>query len=391
MALPSPEARFEGAEVEILVRCARGALTPESSARIGELVAAGIDWKALFALAGTHAMMPLLHRHLGAARGIPRAAQVEMWGRHEATARENRRMTDELARIVDALAAAGIAALPYKGPTLALFLYGDVALREYCDLDILIRPRDVLRAKKVLGGLGYAAEYPLEAGVEKAFLRASSQYHLGMHGPRGIAVELHWKTDAGFPVERDDDAWWSAREFSARELLLVLCLHGSKHGWERLSWIADVAEMVRRHPGMDWVWIFERSAALGCTRRLALGLNLAHGLLDAPLPEAVRFEVAEPRVAAIAREIRERLFTDANVFREGAPALRFNLALYERTRDRVAHVYNTLMAPSLVEWTRWPLPRALYFLYPPLRLARLAAKYSRRGAAQRPAAPVKPA
>jgi hypothetical protein len=98
----------------------------------------------------------------------------------------------------------------------------------------------------------------------------------------------------------------------------------------------------------------------------------------------------DPRVERIAHEIRTALFTPAN-FREGARALRFNLGLYERAGHRAAHVYHTLFAPSLVEWTRWPLPRALYFLYPPLRLARLIAKYSRRAGAQRAAAPAKPA
>jgi hypothetical protein len=393
MARPSPEPRFESAEVEILVRCAR--------ASIGPVSLAGIDWNALILAAETHGMLPLLHRRLGTAPDVPRLVQVELLGRYEATARGNRVMTRELARILAALGSAGIAAIPYKGPALAFSLYGDIALREYCDLDIVIRPRDIPRAKEALAALGYAPEYPLEAGVERAFLRASSQYHLGMHGPRGTVVELHWKTDADFPVERDDDAWWSnlahapieeltVRAFSARELMLVLCLHGSKHGWERLAWLADVAQMIRQHPDMDWQWIFERADAMGCMRRLALGLHLAHALLDAPLPEAVRRRVeAQPRVAGIAREIRERLFTEGNIFREGPRALRFNLGLYERSRHRLAHVYNTLFAPSLVEWTRWPLPRALHFLYPAMRLSRLALKYLRRAPAQRP--PAKPA
>lgn len=405
MAHPSADPRFESAQAEILLRCARAVLDAGSRERIAALVAAGIDWKALLVAAETHGMLPLLHRHLGAAPAgeIPRAAQVEMLARHEATARDNRAMADELASVLGALGGAAVAAIAYKGPALAFALYGDIALRDFCDLDILIRPRDVLRAKAALVALGYAPEYPLEAGVEGAFLRAPSQYHLGMHGPRDTVVELHWKTDADFPIERDDDAWWASlaparleertvRAFAARELLLVLCLHGTKHGWERLAWLADVAEIIRQASSVDWDWIFERAAALGCGRRLALGLHLAHVLLDAPLPEAVQRDVETyPGVAAIAREIRARLFTSDNVFREGPRALRFNLALYERKRDRLAHVYNTLLAPSLVEWTRWPLPRALYFLYPPLRLARLALKYSRRALGQRGAAPAKPA
>lgn len=403
MAPRSADGRYESAEVELLLRCARLALAPGEGERIARLADDGLDWKELLAMAETHGMLPLVHRHLASARGIPKPAWVELWGRHEATARDNRAMARELGRVLDALDAIGVAAIAYKGPTLAFSLYGDVALRDFCDLDILIRPRDVLRARDALGTLGYCADYPLDPRVERAFLRSPAHYHLGMSGPQGIVVELHWKTDAGFPVERDDDAWWagvgtapfgerSVRAFAARELVLVLCLHGSKHGWERLAWLADVAELIRRDPGLDWEWIFARATALGARRRLALGLHLAHRLLDTPLPGWVLGEVdKDPRVARIAGEIRATLFTRGNVFREGMRALRFNLGLYEHTRHRLAHVYHTFLAPSLVEWTRWPLPRALYFLYPPLRLARLIVKYSRRGAAQRASAPAKPA
>ena len=101
MAHPSPDPRFASAQVEILVRCARAAIEPSSRERIGALVAAGIDWKALLVAAETHGMLPLLHRHLGAALsgGIPRAAQVELLARHEATVRDNRAMANELVQI----------------------------------------------------------------------------------------------------------------------------------------------------------------------------------------------------------------------------------------------------------------------------------------------------
>ena len=31
-----------------------------------------------------------------------------------------------------------------------------------------------------------------------------------------------------------------------RELLLILCLHGTKHFWSSLGWLVDVAELIRR-------------------------------------------------------------------------------------------------------------------------------------------------
>jgi hypothetical protein len=57
-------------------------------------------------------------------------------------AARNMKMTAELLRILDALKEAGIKAMPLKGPVLAQQLYGDVALRQFSDLDILVARED---------------------------------------------------------------------------------------------------------------------------------------------------------------------------------------------------------------------------------------------------------
>lgn len=64
----------------------------------------------------------------------------------------------QLASVIDALAAEGIGALPFKGPVLALQAYGDPAMREYLDLDILVRREHVSRTLSILGDLGYRSE-----------------------------------------------------------------------------------------------------------------------------------------------------------------------------------------------------------------------------------------
>jgi len=403
MARRLPEATSHGVEAQILLGCARAHLEPGTRERIARLVDGAPDWSALIELADSHALLPLLYRHLNdvAPASVPQRAMIELWGRHEVTARRNRSMAGELVEIVDALDANGVDSLPYKGPALAVQLYADVALREFCDLDILLRARDVSRAKEILRGLGYLPEYPLEPVVEAAFLHAPSQYHLVLARAGGPMVELHWKTDADFPIERGDDGWWAGlerarlgdrmlRAFGSSELLLVLCLHGSKHGWGRLAWLADVGEILRGNGNLEWDWIFARAQSLGCMRRVALGLHLAHELLDAPMPATVERRMADyPGVAQLAARIERSMFMRNPAPLNALQGLHFNLSLYERASHRVAHVVNTIWEPSLVEWMRWPLPRALFFLYPPLRLMRLVVKYG--GARDQREAPAKPA
>ena len=49
--------------------------------------------------------------------------------------------------VVDALEAAGIPSVLLKGPALARTVYPDPALRQSVDIDLLVRPGDVLAAE----------------------------------------------------------------------------------------------------------------------------------------------------------------------------------------------------------------------------------------------------
>ena len=65
----------------------------------------------------------------------------------------------------------GILAIPYRGPTLALMAYCDLGLREFGDLDLLIRRQDLGPAKEMLLGEGFRLAYGLTASQEDRFLR----------------------------------------------------------------------------------------------------------------------------------------------------------------------------------------------------------------------------
>ncbi len=77
----------------------------------------------------------------------------------------------------------------------------------------------------------------------------------------------------------------------------MLCIHGSKDFWERLSWIADVSELVQSHPALDWDRVLRFAQPLHATRMLNLGLALAAGVLGASLPPKYSARVQADRVA----------------------------------------------------------------------------------------------
>ena len=392
MTAPDP-ATHPDPEAELLLRVSRLELRPEDQARIAQLLAAGIDWERLLELAEAHGLRPLLFRHLDAVArsAMPREIETRLWSHQQQLRQKNRRMADELVAIVQLLESNGIPALPYKGPVLAMLVYGDLALREFGDLDLLLPKDCVARAKTLLADRGYAPYYPMSAQVEAAFLRAPNHYHLMlMRGQREMLLELHWKTNAEFPVEpANDPAWWAqlatvrfddrdVRCFAAHELVLALCLHGSKHHWTNLNWLVDVAEYVRQQPALDWSWILARADRLRAGRRLALGLHLLRRPLDLPLPAPVQTWLADyPAMERLACVIAQGWFALPRHDRSGLQRLRLNFQLYQTPWQRLRHAGNMLLRPSLVEWSRWPLPRPLFILYLPMRAGRLFGKQAR--------------
>ena len=382
-----------GPEAELLLCCARLDLPQAKRDRALALLQSELDWAYLINLASGHGLLPLLYRHLDAlaATALPRDIIAALWAHYEGNARRNRAMADELLFVLRTLDAHGIPAIAFKGPALAAAVYGDLALREFGDLDILLRLKDVLPAGRLLQEHGYVLEYDLKPDVEAAFLRSRLNYHLVlMHAHRPVTLELHWKTDTDFPVEPvADDQWWAKLEsadldgekircFNSEELLLILCLHGSKHGWCSLGWLVDVAELIRQHPDLDWDWIMDRSAQLRCERRLAVGLHLVSQLLDAPLPEKIG---KEPKGAVSARKLADRILgmlfnpESRGWYSMGSIFLRLSL-VEERPWRQCLLLKDAIFAPTLIEWSRWPLPRPLFFLYLPLRILRLIAKYA---------------
>jgi hypothetical protein len=378
-------------EVRLLLACARLRLEEGDRRELGESLREPLEWERVAWLAEWHGLRPLLARHLlqpGASELVPRAALVDLMAQAEAVARDNRAMRAELERLLGLLAREGIRALPYKGPTLALRAYCDLALREFGDLDLLVPREHVRRARDLLCAAGYQREYELAPAIEDAFLEASHQYHLVVRSrERGHLVELHWRSDIRFAVERlGDESWWSTTQevdgiptLADEDLVLLLCIHGAKHGWASLGWLVDVAELLRRGCMADWNRLLERAERMGCRRRVGLAMHLAAELLGAPLPEALRALASEEAVTRAAAALVRPMLAPTPRKPTSWELLRVTRSLREPSLDTIRELCQAVFLPSLVEWTRWPLPKPLFFAYPLLRVGRLGWKYLRRG------------
>lgn len=375
------------AEQQLLLCCAHTSTDAETSARVGGLVREKLDWAYLLETSQWHGVLPLLYWKLKDewAEFVPPEYLKELRARFQSNTARNLFLTGELLKIVRLFESEGVEVIPYKGPALAVAAYGNAALRRFVDLDIMVRKRDVLRAKELLVTLEFMAEPPLNETQEAMMLR--SQHNLPFARDAGrILVELHWEVTAKkFSSAFDPERMWKRLEtvvlggatvktLSKEDLLLALCVHGTKHCWGRLAWISDIAELTAPRHDINWSQVVAEASATGEERMLFLGLHLAQKLLGAHLPEDIRRAAeSDEQVQTLAGEVRERLFAST----EAAPGMladiRFHLRARKRLRGKVSYL-RFIFAPTDADLTVFRLPAPLAFLYYFVRPFRLVVK-----------------
>ena len=376
-------------EKQLLVSCARTTMVPEVAERIREITAGPLDWDFVLSEATENSVAPLLEMNLRAV--VPGAAPAAAMERLKITCRANTVrclfLAAELHKILELFRTAGIVAIPYKGPVLAEQAYGNLTLRDFDDLDIILPQRDLQKAHEMMLGLGYQARFPWILPKDSRTALVPGEYNYRDEKRRAV-VELHTElTLRHFPVVPDIDrfaqrmvkvmvAGQEVPTLAPEDLLSALCVHGSKDFWERISWIADVAELIQRRTDLDWDGAFRTAESLRVERMLHLGLALANDLLQAPMPEEIRKRVrGDGEAVAVAREVEERTLSRNGSGVSAGKRMLFRRRMVRGTLAGWRYSLRLAVIPAEEDWEMVQLPGLLAPLYLALRPLRLLAKY----------------
>jgi hypothetical protein len=378
---PAIRADADNSEFNLLLACCSDPTGEEHAERMRQILSRPLDWERVLALVDHHRVVPQVYGELSRySHLIPAPRFDALRLRYQNNARKTLWFTAELIRIISHLKLAGIKTLPYKGPVLAETLYGEVTRREFGDLDILILPADVPRAKAALRDLGYEPALELGAGMETAYIKSGYEYSFNVMS-RPNLLELQWRIvprfySVDFNVadffDRADEVNFgvcSVRTLCAEDLLLVLCVHAAKHVWIQLSWLCDIARLIDSR-SLDWQAIFDEARRLGIERILTLNLLLAHKLLGSPVPYGPLAE--DPQTAVLADEILRVIERSSHYDTESIAYFRLMMRLRERWQDRVRFLWRLALTPSVSEWSAVRFPKLLHPLYRLVRLWRVA-------------------
>lgn len=391
------------AELRTVIAACIWPQTPDSVARLRAAAAEVSDWPQLLRIAQRHRVVGLLQRNLHDAGITPSAACAgELATAAAQQARQNLRYAAEALRLQEALSQRGISVLFVKGASLAKLAYSDLSLRHSKDIDLVVRPAEVQAAQSVILAAAYRRVRPGAAFDEPT----RWQQHLKrykecefIHTTLGIQVELHWRlTDNPHlspPLPAPTDAQrvmlstaGALNTFPPDALFVYLCVHGAQHAWMRLKWLADIAALcaaanpddLRRRYILAQTWGVERcvAQALGLCQRL-FGTRLPEELAESWARDYVLRALQTLALLTLLRGDGSSEIVDQRFGTSIVTASEFLLT--DRWRTRLRTLQHVFEHHGDVE--QLPLPPALSFLYPAIRLPLWAWRRVRHGGRSR--------
>jgi hypothetical protein len=261
----------------------------------------GINWETVVQEAIRHQVLGLFYYHVDALLGNKLSPtfrdQIQEYWRGVRI--HNTFLSEELGNVVHQCKKQGIPILTLKGPVLAKVAYGDISLRQYVDLDILIPGSRFSEVDRLLQemGYGYAGEYQHIRGWRKQLaLYLSGQWPFTRRrGP--FTIDVHTRImPPGYAFSSDFQEYWKRSDsvrlkkgvrvqvFGPEDTVLILAHHGTKNQWRALKHVVDLAEYIHSGPDIDWDVLVDRARAMNGSRALKLALIMVRDVMSASLP-----------------------------------------------------------------------------------------------------------
>jgi len=354
---------------------------------------ASAEWQLVVARALQHDVAPWLYSRLKARFVVPPQSIVEQLREiYLASAARNMGLLHELGKILRAFQAAGIPVIPLKGACLAERVYGDIALRPMADIDLLVRPDDLVQSVGMLRTLGYDSDQPFDPIAAKTGFQDMPP----MSKPGSFPVEVHWTLvtplcHANLHEDELEKLWSRATPgtiagveallLSPTDLLLHLCMHMSVHhrfNGISLRNIIDVAEVCRHYESeLNWTDFAARADRWEVAGGVHIALQLATEWTDCAVSSDALAELAgAPADDAMMGWVKHKVLN-------GTPAtLNSQVARLEGSTGaagKLGAIRDAILLPRAVMARIYPAPADSWRImtYYPIRLKDLFVRYHR--------------
>lgn len=369
-------------EVELLLCCCRVNLDRETKSRILALVDGSMDWPRFMEYVHQARVVPLVYRHLSAVcpEAVPEAQMQVLVTQYGENVLRNKLFADELVKLANAFAAAGVPLMTIKGLALAETVYGDLNLRHFWDLDLLVKPEDWDALPDVLRTLDYHNPADFSPLQDRAFRLGNAAYGF-IRGDDKIEIDAHWRLlPKSWTPDIDYAGLWSRATtvnlpagpvpaMSYEDEIIYLSMHGSKEKWWRLRMLCDFAESLRVRPDLDWDKVLKNAEKQGASRIFLLGVYMAWSWMGAPVPERVLERARSDDTLMNLENVTWEAFQSNDLTRPTlATFSTYRYRLLPRMKDKLSYVFRVIFMPKARHVGLVKLPEGLFFLYVPIKL-----------------------
>lgn len=270
-------------EVTILLLCCRVYLQTSSISTLCTYISGhSVDWQRVYKLCARHRVRPVVFHVLSRLQGVVPPEVLQLFKAYcrefSVFAFDRKIVTDD---IIVRLQHHGVEARFYKGMDFSQLLYHDIGMREFTDMDIIIREDQVATVVSVMQAEGY--EMHLEqyfSSYPEHFKDHTKEVVFGKRCKRGkwLSFEFHYRPpETLMTMEYQFEAllgsdYISGRDYTHEEYYkLMLVNNGASDFYPHLRSLLDMALLYRQGPynippelkGFEDLWMQLASNLLG--------------------------------------------------------------------------------------------------------------------------------
>ncbi len=373
-------------ELKFLLLCLKDRIYDSKSDEIIGFCSKGIKWNEFKYLTIRHKCLPLIYKLFTDkyADHVPSSLMQEMKTVFISNSARNLYFTATLHKIVESFNQADIISVPLKGPVISEQLYGDINFRIFSDLDILVPENKAFKAFNTLISKGITPELNLDKKQFNAYMQSEDHIILSTNAQK-INIELHWELSARylskpftFKQIKDQlkiDSFYGKQiyTFSKEDLLVYICLHGSKHIWENFELVFQVACLLESD--LNWKRVLFLSRSIDCHRKLLLGLSVCRFFFNCHLPDHIQSQISHNKaikqlcayvINILVSPLEENIWDISK-----SKFTKYQFKTLDRYQDKIRYLFFMVMFPTNNDWASANLSSRFSFLYYLIRPFRL--------------------
>lgn len=289
-------------EDKLILSCIKLHLNPSELEQLNELIPLLTDWDYLINTIIDRGIGPLLYTklpHLSNSSQIPESVKTKLQQTYYKTFSRSTILYEHFRKIAGAFVAQNIPVIGLKGIYLSEWLYHDIGLRQFSDIDLLVKEEDALSCISMLEKMGYnKSESHLSEFILSEFEKDTIHYPPMISN--GVSIELHIKLHSA--TEKFHlvglELWKNAlpatihgvnvQALNATDLLIHLCLHLDKHfreGHVQFTCFNDITNLLEKYAEtLNWNELIESCRLYNCEEVVFTYIVMVNTYMNAAVP-----------------------------------------------------------------------------------------------------------